>query len=250
MSINADKILALKTDKTVYKDRDTVLKVFDQNYSKSDIIYEALNQSVVEEAGLNVPKVLEITQLDGKWSIRSEFIPGKTLERLMQENPEKYDDYLEQFVDIQQSIHQKETRLLSNMKDEMNRIILGSDMDATVRYELHTRLAAMSNLNKICHGEFYPTNIIIRDDGVPFILDWGHASKGNASADAAQTFLLLQKESKTEAADKYLKLFAEKSGIDLKYVHKWIPIVAASAAVEENRENREFLLQWVDFIKF
>ncbi len=250
MSINADKILALKTDKTVYKDRDTVLKVFDRNYSKSEIIYEALNQSVVEEAGLNVPKVLEITRLDGKWSIRSEFIPGKTLERLMQENPEKHDEYLEQFVDIQQSIHEKENRLLSSMKDEMNLAILGSAMDATVRYELHTRLAAMSNLNKICHGEFYPTNIIIRDDGTPFILDWRHASKGNASADAAQTFLLLQKEGKAATADQYLQLFSEKSGIDLAYVHRWIPIVAASQAAEENSANREFLLQWVDFLKY
>lgn len=250
MSINADKILALKTDKTVYKDRDTVLKVFDRNYSKSDIIYEALNQSVVEEAGLSVPKVLEITQMDGKWSIRSEFIPGKTLERLMQENPEKQDEYLEQFVDIQQSIHEKETRLLSSMKDEMNRIILGSDLDATVRYELHTRLAGMSNLNKICHGEFYPTNIIIRDDGTPFILDWGHASKGNASADAAQTFLLLQKEGKAELAEKYLELFTEKSGIDPKYAQMWIPIVAASTAAEETAANRAFLMQWVDFLKY
>jgi hypothetical protein len=33
--------------------------------------------------------VLEVMKLDGKWAIRSEYIPGKTLKQLMDENPDK-----------------------------------------------------------------------------------------------------------------------------------------------------------------
>ena len=250
MTINADKILAVKTDITVYKDRDTVLKVFDKDFKKSDIIYEALNQSVVEEEGLPVPKVLEVTRLDGKWVIRSEYIEGKTLERLMLENPEKFDEYLELFVDIQQEIHSKQTRMLTDMKDEMNRIIVGSDLDATARYELHTRLVNMSARNKICHCKFYPSNVIIRPDGSYCILDWVQAARGNASADAAETYLLFKKEGMNDVADKYVDLFCQKSGIDIKYFRQWLPLVAASRAVLAGKADREFLMQWVDFLKY
>lgn len=250
MTINADKILALKTDRTVYKDRDTVLKVFDRDYSKSDIIYEALNQSVVEEAGLNVPKVLEVIQPDGKWAIRSEFIKGKTMEQLMRENPDKTDEYLEQLLDIQLLIHSKESRLLTDMKDEMNRLVWRSSFDATTRYALHTRLSAMRNYNKICHGQFCPANIIIDESGKPYILDWAHASRGNASADAALTFILLTLQNNAELAKKYFVRFCEKSGIDQKYLKLWLPIVAAAQMEEETLTNRELLLQWIDFVNY
>ena len=48
----------------------------------------------------------------------------------------------------------------------------------------------MPNHKKLCHGDFDPKNIILRDDGEAFILDWAHATQGNASADAARTYLL------------------------------------------------------------
>ena len=41
---------------------------------------------------------------DGKWVLRSEFIEGKTMQRLMDENPENYSQYLEEFVDIKRYI--------------------------------------------------------------------------------------------------------------------------------------------------
>ena len=55
MKIQADKIIAVRTSKTVYRDGDTVIKVFDENYSKADVLNEALNQARIEETGLNIP---------------------------------------------------------------------------------------------------------------------------------------------------------------------------------------------------
>ena len=89
-----DKIIAVRTDKTVYRDGDRCLKVFGEEYSKSDVLVEALNQARVEEAGLDVPEILGVTVTDGKWTIISKYIKGKTLERLALENPEKKDEYI------------------------------------------------------------------------------------------------------------------------------------------------------------
>ena len=84
--------------------------MFDEDYKKSDILNEALNQARAEETGLPVPKLLEVGVVDGKWAIASEYIEGKTLGQLMDEHPEKVDEYLELFVDIQLRITTRKRR--------------------------------------------------------------------------------------------------------------------------------------------
>ncbi len=245
-----DRIIAVRTGKTVYRDGDRCVKVFDRDYSKADVLSEALNQARVEETGLNIPKIREVTMIDGKWAIVSEFIPGKTLARLMEEEPERKDEYLALLVDIQLSVQAKECALLTKLKDKMNRKISMSELDATARYDLHTRLESMPKHKKLCHGDFNPSNIIITEDGTPYILDWSHATQGNASADAARTYLLFWLAGDMEGADRYLALFCEKSGTAKQYVQKWMPIVAASQSVKGNEKERQFLLSWVDVVDY
>ncbi len=245
-----DKIIAVRTGKTIYKDEDRAVKVFDSDYSKADILNEALNQARIEETGLNIPKILGVNMIDGKWAIVSEFIKGKTMAQLMAENPDKFDEYLEHFVDIQMSIHEMKAPLLTKLKDKMNRKISQADIDATTRYELHTRLEGMPKHNKVCHGDFNPSNIVITDEGVPYILDWSHATQGNASADVARTYLLFWLDGNIEGAKKYLELFCKKSDTAKQYIEKWLPIVAASQSVKGNAKEREFLLSWVDVVDY
>lgn len=245
-----DKIIAVRTGKTVYKDGDRVIKVFENGYSKADILNEALNQARIEETGLNIPKILGVSTENGKWAIISEYIKGKTLARLMTENPDKFDEYLERFVDIQMEIHSKKAPLLTKLKDKMNRKINQADIDATTRYDLHTRLEGMPRHNKVCHGDFNPSNIIITDDGTPYIIDWAHATQGNASADVARTYLLFWLDGNIEGAKKYMELFCKKSDTARQYIEKWLPIVAASQSVKGNSEERELLLSWVDVVDY
>lgn len=245
-----DRIIAVRTSKTVYRDGDKAIKLFDEGYSKSDILNEALNQARIEETELNIPKIIEVTRIDNKWAIVSEYIEGKTLAQLMQENPNKYDEYLEKFVDIQMEIHSKKAPLLNKLKDKMNRKISEADLDATTRYDLHTRLEGMPKHNKVCHGDFNPSNIIIKDDGTSFILDWSHATQGNASADVARTYLLFYLEGNIDGANKYLDLFCKKSNTAKQYIQKWLPIVAASQSVKGKPEEREFLLNWVNVVDY
>ena len=248
--MNLDRIIAVRTDKTVYRDGDRCLKVFNEDFSKADVLNEALNQARIEETGLNIPKILEVTVIDGKWTIVSEFIKGKTLARLMEENPDKFDEYLKLFVDLQISVHEKKCPLLNKLKDKMNRKITEADLDATTRYELHTRLEGMPKHNKVCHGDFNPSNIIINEEGVPYIIDWSHATQGNASADVARTYLLFWLKGDIEGAKKYLDLFCKKSDTAKQYIQKWLPIVAASQSVKGNAKEREFLLSWVNVVDY
>ena len=245
-----DKIIAVRNNKTVYRDGELCMKVFDTNYSKADVLNEALNQARVEETGLNIPKIHEVTVIDGKWTIVSDYIKGKTLQQLMDEHPEKKDEYLNLFVDLQLEMHSKSCPLLTKLRDKMNRKISQTDFDATTRYELHSRLDAMPKHNKLCHGDFNPSNIIITDDGTPYIIDWSHATQGNASADVARTYLLFWLNGDIEGAKKYLELFCRKSNTARQYVQKWMPIVAASQSVKGNEKEREFLHGWVNVVDY
>lgn len=245
-----DNVIAVRKAKKVYRDGDKCIKVFDKDYSKADVLNEALNQARIEETGLNIPKVLEVTTIDGKWAIVSEFIEGVTLAELMEKNPDKLDEYLNDLVDVQLEIQSKTCPLLNKLKDKMNRKISEADLDATTRYELHSRLEGMPKHNKICHGDINPSNIIVTNDGKYYIIDWSHATQGNASADAARTYLLFCLKENEETAKKYLDIFCKKSDTAKQYVEKWLPIVAASQSVKGNEDERQFLLSWTDVVEY
>ena len=241
-----DRVIAVRNSKTIYRDGDRCIKVFSEEFTKADVLNEALNLARIEETGLTIPKVLEVTMIDGKWAIASEFIKGKTMAQLIKENPDQKEEYLHMLVDLQLSIHEKTCPHLNRLKDKMNQKIAAAELDATTRYNLHARLEDMPKHNKVCHGDFNPSNILISEDGIPYILDWSHATQGNASTDAARTYLLFWLNGDISGAKKYLEIFCEKSNTEKVYVEKWLPIVAASQSVKGNEHEREFLLSWVN----
>ena len=245
-----DNVIAERKHKKIYRDGDLVAKVFDESFPKSDVLNEALNQARVEETGLNIPKIEEVTKIDGKWAIISEYIEGKTLKELMDENPDKLDEYMDLFVDVQLEILSKKCPLLKRIKDKMQDKISQADLDATTRYELHTRLASMKTHSKVCHGDFNPSNVIITPDGTPYVLDWSHATQGNAPAPAPRTYLLFMLNGQEELAEKYLRLYCTKSDTARQYINNWMPIVAASQSVKGNPEERELLLRWASVFDY
>ena len=104
----------------------------------------------------------------------------------------------------------------------------------------------MPKHGKVCHGDFCPENIIISESGEPYILDWSHATQGNASADAARTYLLFWLSGDIDGAEKYIKMFCEKSNTEMNYVKKWMPLVAAVRTLSGKEAEREFLHSWFD----
>lgn len=248
LQMKLDRVIAVRNNKTVYRDGDKVIKLFSESYSKAEIFNEAVNQARVEEIGLNTPKVLEVTKYEGKWAIVSEFIAGKTLAELMRENPEKTDEYISMFVDLQMSIHEKHDPMLNDLKETLWKKISITDLDATQRYDLHNRLQAMPKHNKVCHGDFNTSNVIITSDGTPYILDWAHVAQGNASADVAKSFLLFRINGENELSEKYLTEFCEKSDVEMRYVKTWLPLVAAARLAKGNENERDILIKLVNYL--
>lgn len=250
MYYNLDNPIAQRKYKTVYRDNDKTIKLFVENYSKSDILNEALNNARVEETGLNIPKLVEVTKIDNRWALVYEHIEGETLEELMQKNPDKKDEYMKLFVDTQINILSKEGHLINRLKDKTKRKIEEANIDANIKYELNTRLEGMRNHKKLCHGDFNPSNVVVKENGEVYVIDWAHVTSGNASADVAMTYLLFYMNGKKEEAEQYINLFVKESGIEKQNILRWIPIVATSKLSKCSEEEKEFLMNWIDVIDY
>ena len=252
MYYNLNNPIKERETKTIYEDNGNTIKLFNSGYSKSDILNEALNQARVEEGtDLRVPKLREITMIDGRWAIVSEYIKGKSLETIMKEQPEKMDEYFNLFVDIQLSILSKNVGLLNKMKEKYKTRITNSKLfEENTRYDLLQRLEGMDSQTKLCHGDFVPSNIIITDEGECYIIDWAHVTQGNAAGDCATTYLQFCIRNRKDLADKYLDIFSKKSKISKMNVQKWIPIVAANQYLKQKTNEKEMLKQWIDVVEY
>ena len=247
----AKQLISSSSTKSVYRDGNVAIKEFCEGFPKAEVLNEALCNARVEDLpGLHVPKILGVSVVDGKWSIMKEYIEGKTLEQLMEENPDKTQEYMEQMVDLQLEIHSKACPLLNKLKEKTIRALNEEpELDESTRYELLTRLDGMPKHTKLCHGDFSPSNIIVQEDGTMYVIDWVHAAQGNASADVARTYLLLSlKDSKL--ADLYMDLFCEKTDTDKRYVQGWLPSVAAAQLVKKRPEEKELLEKWINVFPY
>lgn len=244
-------VLATRAHKSIYRDGDTAVKVFDKNFPKADVLNEALNQARIETTGLPVPKVHAVTVTeDGNWCIVYDYVEGKTLEQLMAEHPEKLKEYMRDFVALQMEVHSKQEPKLNKLKDKWDgKIAASKQLSATTRYELRTRLASMPKHTKVLHGDFNPSNIIVDSEGKYHILDWSHATQGNAAADAATTYLLFALKDQ-KLADLYMDTYCEMSDTAKQYVQRWLPVTAASRLGKQIPEEKDLLERWLDVVEY
>lgn len=250
MKLEQGNLIVKRAYKEVYKCDEGIVKVFEKEHLKSDVFNEALITARIEETGLDIPKVKSVMEIDGKWAVVIEQKEGKTLAEIMKNDPENLEKYMNDFVDLQLLIHSKKSPRLNKLKDKLSDQINSLKvLDATARYDLLTRLSGMPKHNKVCHGDFNPSNVIVGEDGKMTVVDWAHATQGNASADAAMTYLLFALENQ-EMADLYMNLFCRKSDTAKQYVQNWLPIVAAAQLTKENALEKEFLMKWIDVFEY
>lgn len=250
MNMDLCKLIVERSYKKVYHCENSIIKVFDEKHPKVDIFNEAMETVRVEETGLDIPKLQKIERIDGKWAIFLEYKDGKTLEEMMRVDSANEDKYMEDFVDLQLSVQSKKAPMLPDLKEKLARQINSiTELDASQRYELLTRLASMPHHRKLCHGDFNPSNIIVAKNGKMTVVDWAHATQGNGSADAAMTYLLFALKDR-EVADLYLKTYCKKSDTAIQYVQQWLPIVAASQLAKDNNLEKDFLMKWIDVMDY
>lgn len=115
--MNLDRIIAVSSTKTVYRDEDRCLKVFVRERNVSAVLREAMNQTLLREAGLPVPEVEEITRVNDHWAIVSRYIRGVTLEQQLRSDPARAPERLRRLAQLQRQLHEKSCPALYRLRD-------------------------------------------------------------------------------------------------------------------------------------
>ena len=230
MEFKLDNLEVERKNKSVYSEDGKTIKLFAENYPSSKVLNEAINLAKVEEnTDLQIPKLVEVGKIGNRWALVMEYIEGTPLNKLMDAHPERIDAYLTFLAEVQIYISSKTVSMLPVLKEKYRRKITESkELSEDAKFELLQRLNGMKNHTKLCHGDFSPSNVIIKSDGKYAIIDWAHATQGNASADIAKTYINFASNNRQEMGDKYLDIISEKSKINKEYIQRWLPIVAAA----------------------
>ncbi|WP_270181234.1 phosphotransferase family protein [Alkalihalobacillus sp. CinArs1] len=231
---------------TIYLQNDRVIKVFKEHLPSSEAVTEADKQKHAHACGLPVPKIYDVTKVNGKQAIVMAYIKGKTLGDLALENMEKAEDYMKLSIDIQCGIHDITTDSLEPMNEKLKRQIQSASLlEDRQKLALLRKLDRMNVENKLCHGDYHLFNLIQSDNDVT-VIDWVDSSAGDPRADVYRTYLLYAGVS-MEWAERYVKLACDRSGFSLDEVFQWAPIIAG-ARLSENvaTENHERLKEIVE----
>ncbi|GGH77229.1 tRNA A-37 threonylcarbamoyl transferase component Bud32 [Pullulanibacillus pueri] len=223
-----------------------IIKLFNDDLPDTEASYEANKQQYAYSCGLPVPKILDVTKIDGKQAIIMECIEGRTLGELIMENKERTDHYLTLSVEVQQQIHKIRADSFEPMKEKLRRQIESALMLSQRQQSfLLKRLESMTVGNHLCHGDFHLFNLIMSENKV-IIIDWVDASAGNPCADIYRTYLLYLQFS-GELAERYLQMCCKMNGLPRAAFLEWAPILAGARLSENvSSENSERLIAIVN----
>lgn len=251
---NLGDLIHERNHKKIYRKDGVITKAFDHEfYSGSEVYKEAMNQTYAKESGISVPEVYGVIKVGEDYALQTQEIKGKTLAEMIQADPSHERKYIIQLVKIHIELLSRisSNLMLPKLKDKLNAYITASGLGSTLRYDLHARLEKMPNHYKFCHGDMCPRNVIFDEEGKYYILDWAHATRGNASADAAMTYLLFLLDGDEKAASIYIKEFSKRTLTSPDYVQEWISVCsAAKLRSVEDEKQKELLMRNIDVVEY
>lgn len=230
----------------IYLNEGKIIKVFNDYLPVTESLYEASKQRLAFSYGLNVPEVLDVTEIDGKQAIIMEYIKGRTLGDLLFENMAQAKHFMSISIDIQQQIHSVTADSLEPMTVKLQRQIAAANLKDDYKSFLIDKLHSITYENRLCHGDFHLFNLILSKNGTVTIIDWVDSSAGDIRADIYRTYLLYSQFS-AELAKVYLRLYLKKSSLSKEEIFQWAPIIAAARLSENvSSEKSEYLMEIIN----
>jgi aminoglycoside phosphotransferase (APT) family kinase protein len=79
----------------------------------------------------------------------------------------------------------------------------------------------------VVHGDFHPNNVLLRDDGAPFVIDWSNARLADFRTDLAWARLLLQADARPDGGEAELRLYERLAGREVARID-YFEVMAAT----------------------
>jgi len=170
-----------------------VIKLFREFMPRSTIEQEVSVSQAIMNAGVLVPRVFGLEEVDGKTGIIYERIDASSmLERLL-ENPALAEEMGCCMAELHAAMHSRiDVRGMTSQKKALEKAILHAELlRDKEKEEIVARLHELPEGKALCHGDFHPGNVLLGKSG-PIVIDWSTGVSGNASADAMRTRMMLE----------------------------------------------------------
>ena len=244
VKMNLDRIIAVRNNKTIYRDGSCSVKVFENGYSQPEIYREAYIQTLMHSIGLNVPKVQKVTEINGKTAIVFEYIRGRSLADMINSYPEKCEEFTVLIADLQYNISRKKASIRL-LKEFISDSLQKSALSENEINELTDLLNELPQKNELLHGELIPQNIVLSRDGTPYIIDWEYASQGDVCYGHAATCISLLADRNNQAVRYYLDTVYDRYTIASEEIVRWLPLASVALSNGYFGNKRQFLLDHV-----
>ena len=239
-------------------DETRVLKLFRAGWPAHRVEYEAQIARVVHAAGLPVPAVGDIVDVDDRRGLLYERVDGPSMVDGIVRGLQPVDDAARVWAELHATMHDDRAapELPSQRADLENRIRAAAILPPDLQRAALNALDAVPDGDRWCHGDFWPGNIVMSRRG-PIIIDWICATRGNPLADVARSSVLLlgglaspqfspaQKTVIRQLHATYLERYFQLRPEGREQCTAWEPIVAAARLSENVPGVQEWLLATV-----
>ncbi len=225
----------------VYSIDGRACKVFHAGAGISSVFREAYIGALAAEAGLPVPAVYGVADVEGCPAIQMESVPGKTLHGLLEQEPAWWEEAVGILARLQAEIHQAPVSLPFALADWLRgRIEGGNVLEESQKSRLFALLAGLPQGNALCHGDFHGGNVLT-DGARHTVIDWANATAGHPDADACRTYMIYLLHMPL-LAEGYLKAYCAQTGRRGEEILHWLPVLAGARLSEGFEEEQGTLM--------
>jgi aminoglycoside phosphotransferase (APT) family kinase protein len=213
---------------------------------------EAANTRVASAAGLRVPRVYEVTAVDGRPAVLYERVDGPTMLERLESRPWLLGRAARRLAAIHAEVHSvgPDDRLPPLRERLAGNVDRAPGLSRAVRRRVRAELASLDDEETLCHGDVHPGNVLCAPQ--PTLIDWLDATRGPPAADVARTSLLLRFGGHGVVASllgrvlerRYRRAYRDRTGLPDARVRAWaLPVAAArlNEAVPEAPRLRAFV---------
>ena len=252
--------IALGRTAEIYAWKDGyIVKLFRDWMTVASVEYEARAARAARSAGLPVPAVGEVIEVNGRLGLVYERVEGVSMLETFKTKPWTLFRFAHLSAKLHADVHACTMPELPSQRQRLKHRIRRTEAlsDGTKRIVLSI-LDGLPDDERLCHGDFHPDNILMTAQG-PIIVDWMDATRGNPLSDVARTSLLFRvaalrpgtpAQGLTEAMrhlfhTAYLKRYFQLRPGDRHQLTAWQPVIAAARLGENITQEHDRLIALV-----
>ncbi len=191
ISVDGCEIIGQGANGAVYRlDADTVIKVYQPGTPIEDVNRERNLAHAAFVKGIPTAISYDVVNVEDKLGIVFELLNAQSLSSVIDENPERFDELAQKYVDTYKAFHTKtdDKNEFPKVKDIYN-IYIDGIVDWYTEDEikkLRELVASVPERNTLIHGDFHAHNIMYAENEL-IMIDMGDVSVGHPIFDFLAT---------------------------------------------------------------